>query len=96
MVGMVANLNNYDEEELRALEQAINTRRDELSDDVPPSEKEILHFVHDLILDSDPKGEGYAAMGIYVRSVCCLSERGTAEFETQSGHKFEIKVHNLD
>jgi len=96
MVGMVANLNNYDEEELIALEQAIETRRNELSDDVPPSVKEILHFVHDLILDSDPKHEGYAGMGIYVRSVCCISEDGTAEFEAQSGHRFGIEVHNLD
>ena len=55
MVGMVANLDNYDEDELKALEQAIDTRRDELSDDVAPSVKEILHLVHDLILDSERK-----------------------------------------
>lgn len=96
MVGMVADLDNYDEEELKALEQAIVVRRDELSDTVPPSRKEILHFVHDLILCSDPKHEGYAGMGIYVRSLCCISEDGTADFETQTGHRFAIEVHEID
>jgi len=93
---MVGNVDNYDEEELQDLERAIETRRNELSDDVPPSEKEILHFIHDLILDSDPKAEGYAGMGRYVKSACCISEDGTADFETETGHMFAIEVHNID
>ena len=54
MVGTVANLDNYDEDELRELERYIEIRREELDPNTPPSTKEISCLVHDLLLDCDP------------------------------------------
>ncbi len=97
MVGMVADLNNYDEEELRELERHIEIRREELDPNTPPSTKEISYLLYDLLVDCDPREYAASAGG-------CIKGEGTTEIEeysivkieTQTGYKFRIEVHSVD
>ena len=97
MVGMVANLDNYDEDELRELERYIEIRREELDPNTPPSTKEISCLVHDLLLDCDPS-EYAAGAGehIVIKGIMEMKDCSIVKIETQTGHKFRIEVHNID
>jgi len=93
MVGIVANLDNYDEDELIELERYIEIRREELDLNTPPSTKEISYLIHDLLNDCDPSEYASAAgESIKCKGTMELKDCSIVKIETETGYKYTIQV----